>query len=211
MNIDQPVNIDQPANIDGGTSIEGPVSSEHRSALAPLRVCFVCTGNICRSPTAEVVFQRMLDDAGIGANVLVDSAGTAAWHSGHDMDPRARQTLVARGYRPALHIAKQFTAPDFAERAIVLAIDAGHLARLGTLARMTPDPAEAVASLSLLRSYDPAAVLTGELDVPDPYYDGEDSFRIALDQIERACAGLLLALQARPAGSGGLALAKPAG
>jgi protein-tyrosine phosphatase len=159
------------------------------------RVCFVCTGNICRSPTAEVVFRQLLTDAGLAERVTVDSAGTGPWHAGRDMDPRARQALLARGYRPQRHVAKQFLVADFARLDIVLAIDSGQLAQLSRLALLAEDLEDAVASLSLLRSYDPTAVLAGEMDVPDPYLDG--GFDAVLDQIERACAGLLTALQPR--------------
>lgn len=166
-----------------------------------MRICFVCTGNICRSPTAEVVFRHLLADAGLAQHALVSSAGTGPWHAGHDMDPRARQTLLARGYRPDPHIARQFLAGDFDRYDLVLAIDSGHLARLARMALTAGDPVGAVASLSLLRSYDPAAVSAGEWDVPDPYYDDERGFDLVLDQVERACAGLLAALLPRLAGS----------
>jgi protein-tyrosine phosphatase len=159
------------------------------------RVCFVCTGNICRSPTAEVVFRQLLADSGLAGQVRVDSAGTGPWHSGRDMDPRARQALLARGYRPHPHVAKQFLVADFDRLDVVLAIDSGQLAHLSRLALLAGDAEDAIASLSLLRSYDPAAVLAGETDVPDPYHDG--GFDAVLDQIERACAGLLTALRPR--------------
>ena len=162
-----------------------------------VRVCFVCTGNICRSPTAEVVFRQLLLDAGVADQVVVDSAGTGPWHAGHDMDPRARYALLARGYRPDRHVAKQFQPADFSERDVVLAIDSGHLAQLSRLTLMAEEPEDAVASLSLLRSYDPTAVLAGETDIPDPYYDDARGFDVVLDQIERACAGLLRALRPR--------------
>ena len=161
------------------------------------RLCFVCTGNICRSPTAEVVFRQLLTDAGLAQRVSVGSAGTGPWHAGKDMDPRARQALELRGYRPGRHLARQFLASDFDRYDLVLAIDSGQLARLSRLALTAGNPADAVASLSLLRSYDPAAVLAGELDVPDPYYDDERGFDTVLDQLERACAGLLTALRPR--------------
>ena len=74
-------------------------------SIAPVRVCFVCTGNICRSPTAEVVFTSLLAEAGLADRVVADSAGTGPWHAGNDMDPRARETMLARGYRPAPHVA----------------------------------------------------------------------------------------------------------
>ena len=154
----------------------------------PLRVCFVCTGNICRSPTAEVVFRHLLDEAGLADRVVVDSAGTGPWHTGDDMDPRARQTLDEHGYASREHIARQFAPDDFDDRDLVLAIDAGHLSRLADLARQSSDPAEAAAKVGMLRSYDPTAA-PDDLDVPDPYYD--NGFELVLGQIERACVGLL--------------------
>ena len=155
----------------------------------PYRVCFVCSGNICRSPTAEVVLRAKLAEAGWADEVVIDSAGTGPWHAGKDMDPRARQALARHGYPAERHVARQFQAEDFASRDLVIALDGGHVARLGQLARLAEDPADAAASISLLRSYDPAAV-AGELDVPDPYYDGEPEFEAALAQIEAACDGL---------------------
>lgn len=151
-----------------------------------MRVCFVCSGNICRSPTAEAVFVSMLHAAGI-SGIDVDSAGTGDWHAGDDMDHRARATLLAHGYRPPRHAAKQFTASDFASRDLVVALDRGHEARLTRLAGLTDDPETARDKIVLLRSYDPSA---DDLDVPDPYYDGPDGFVEVLRQIERACAGL---------------------
>jgi protein-tyrosine phosphatase len=151
-----------------------------------VRVCFVCSGNICRSPTAEAILVSMLRAAGING-VEVDSAGTGDWHAGDDMDRRARATLVAHGYRPPRHAAKQFTAADFASRDLVVALDRGHEARLVHIAGSTDDPGAAREKIVLLRSYDPSA---DDLDVPDPYYDGPDGFIEVLRQIERACAGL---------------------
>jgi protein-tyrosine phosphatase len=161
----------------------------------PLRVCFVCTGNICRSPTAEMVLRAMLSRAGLGDRVLADSAGTGPWHAGKEMDPRARETLLRHGYQPAPHVARQFQPADFGDRDLVLALDAGHLSRLGQLALAAEDPTEAVASISLLRRYDRVAAAAGDLDVPDPYYDDEQVFEDVLTLIEQACAGLLAALQ----------------
>jgi protein-tyrosine phosphatase len=162
---------------------------------APIRVCFVCTGNICRSPTAEVVLRAQLAEAGLADQVIIDSAGTGPWHAGKDMDPRARRVLARHGYQADRHVAKQFQPQDFGERELVLALDSGHLSRLGVLARLADDPAEAAASIRLLRSFDPVAVAAGDLDVPDPYYDAEPEFEHALAQIEAACAGLVQALR----------------
>ena len=156
-----------------------------------MRVCFVCTGNICRSPTAEVVFASMLGDAGVDG-VEVDSAGTGDWHVGDDMDQRARRTLVAQGYAPPRHDAKQFTVADFATRDLVVALDRGHEARLTHLAGLADDPDDARAKIVLLRSYDPTA---DRSDVPDPYSGDLDGFVEVLSQVERACAGLLAAVR----------------
>jgi protein-tyrosine phosphatase len=167
---------------------------DRERAGGPVRICFVCTGNICRSPSAEVVLRAKLAEAGWADEVVIDSAGTGPWHAGKDMDPRARQALSRNGYQVPPHVARQFLAEDFASRDLVIALDGGHLARLGQLARLAQDPADAAASISLLRSYDPVATAAGELDVPDPYYDGEPEFAAALAQIEAACDGLARAL-----------------
>jgi len=163
----------------------------------PIRICFVCSGNICRSPTAEVVLRTKLAQAGWADQVVIDSAGTGPWHAGKDMDPRARQALARHGYQPPPHVARQFLPEDFASRDLVIALDGGHVSRLGQLARLADDPADAAASISLLRGYDPAAAAAGELDLPDPYYGGEPEFDAALAQIEAACDGLAQALRQR--------------
>jgi protein-tyrosine phosphatase len=157
-----------------------------------VRICFVCSGNICRSPTAEVVMAQLAEAAGIV--VELDSAGTGDWHVGDDMDGRSRSTLIGAGYRPPAHRAKQFTAADFATRDLVVALDRGHYAELGELAGQARDPNEAKAKIVLLRQFDPAARASGDLDVGDPYYGGTDGFTEVLGDIERACAGLLTAL-----------------
>lgn len=166
-------------------------------AVSPLRVCFVCSGNICRSPTAEAVLLALVAEAGLSDRVLVDSAGTGDWHAGDDMDARSRRVLRQHGYDHPVHVAKQFTPALFAERDLVVAIDRGHLSRLGQLAQLADEPNEAAAAVVLLRSFDPLAVAAGDLDVPDPYYGGPSGFEDVLAQIERACAGLLTSLARR--------------
>lgn len=162
-----------------------------------MRICFVCSGNICRSPTAETVLRALADEAGLDLDV--DSAGTGGWHVGEDMDERARQTLEDAGYRPPRHRAHQFTAADFAARDLVVAIDRGHVRELQQLADRTADPAASRAKIVLLRSFDPTAA-PHELDVPDPYYGGGRGFVDVLGQVERACAGLLDAVRAGEVG-----------
>jgi protein-tyrosine phosphatase len=160
----------------------------------PLRICFVCSGNICRSPSAEVAFRVLAEQAGF--DVEVDSAGTGDWHAGDDMDARSRATLVAAGYDPPLHSAKQFRPHHFGERDLVVALDSGHYAFLTRLAARSEDPDSAYRSIVLLRDYDPTAD-SDDRDVADPYYGGQRGFEDVLEQIERASAGLLAALQQR--------------
>ncbi|MCZ9340716.1 low molecular weight phosphotyrosine protein phosphatase, partial [Streptomyces sp. TRM76130] len=134
------------------------------------RVCFVCTGNICRSPMAEAVFRARVADAGLDGLVEVDSAGTGGWHEGEGADPRTMDVLTAGGY--ALdHTARQFHASWFSRLDLVVALDSGHLRALRRLAPTGRDAAK----VRLLRSYDPASD-ADDLDVPDPYYGGVDGF-----------------------------------
>jgi protein-tyrosine phosphatase len=163
------------------------------------RVCFVCSGNICRSPTAEAVFRRRLIDAGLDGEVEADSAGLGDWHVGQDVDERSAAALRARGYPAWVHEAKQFRPADFAGRDLVVALDAGHERALRAMARTDADRVK----IRMLRSYDPAAA--ADLDVPDPYFGGELGFEHVLDLVEAACAGLLAEVEARLPASGGRA------
>ncbi|GHH70070.1 low molecular weight protein-tyrosine-phosphatase [Streptomyces sulfonofaciens] len=156
-------------------------------APRPYRVCFVCSGNICRSPMAESVFRARLDDAGLGDLVEVDSAGTGGWHVGNGADPRTVAVLQAAGYGSE-HTARQFDASWFAGLDLVIALDGEHLS---ALRQLSPTGADAK-KVRLLRSYDPA--VDGDLDVPDPYYGGIDGFETCLEMVEAACEGLLAAV-----------------
>ncbi|WP_055588583.1 low molecular weight protein-tyrosine-phosphatase [Peterkaempfera griseoplana] len=156
------------------------------TAGAPLRVCFVCTGNICRSPMAEQVFRARLAEAGLAGLVEVDSAGTGGWHEGDGADGRTVAVLEAAGYT-AVHTARQFRPAWFASRDLVVALDAGHLRALRRLA----PTAEDAAKVRLLRSFDAALPVGADLDVPDPYYGGREGFEECLEMCEAACEGLL--------------------
>ncbi|MEU7600401.1 low molecular weight protein-tyrosine-phosphatase [Streptomyces sp. NPDC041003] len=154
----------------------------------PYRVCFVCTGNICRSPMAESVFRAHVARAGLDDLVEVDSAGTGGWHEGDGADPRTVAVLEAAGYEQD-HRARQFRSSWFDRLDLVIALDAGHLRDLRALA---PTPQDA-AKIRLLRSYDPAAA--AETDVPDPYYGSLDGFEECLELVEAASPGLLDAVR----------------
>jgi protein-tyrosine phosphatase len=153
-----------------------------------VRVCFVCLGNICRSPTAEAVFRDLVARTDPPLDIEVDSAGTARYHLGDLSDPRARAVAGRRGL-VMVHRARQFTSAELDEWELVVAMDRHNLRDLQALAR-TPEQRERIV---LLRSYEPAA--RGELDVPDPYYGDESEFVEALEIIEAGCAGLLAHLR----------------
>jgi protein-tyrosine phosphatase len=153
------------------------------------RVCFVCTGNICRSPMAEAVFHARVADAGLDGLVEADSAGTGGWHEGESADPRTMAVLAENGYGLD-HTARQFQRSWFSRLDLVIALDAGHLRALRRLAPTEQDADK----VRLLRSYDPAAD-RGDLDVPDPYYGGVEGFEECLEMVEAASDGLLAAVR----------------
>jgi len=150
--------------------------------VSGLSVCFVCTGNICRSPMAEIVLRDLAERAGLGDAIEVSSAGTGDWHVGEGPDPRAAAALTARGYDVSRHRAKQFETADFARHDLVVALDRGHERVLRSWA---PDDADR-SKVQLLLSFDRGA----GTDVPDPYYSDAAMFDSVLDTVERACAAL---------------------
>ncbi|MEV5873911.1 low molecular weight protein-tyrosine-phosphatase [Streptomyces sp. NPDC052101] len=169
------------------------------------RVCFVCTGNICRSPMAESVFRARVAEAGLEDRVGVDSAGTGGWHEGEPADPRTVSVLEEHGY-DSDHTARQFQPSWFSRLDLVIALDHGHLKALRRLA-----PAEKDArKVRLLRSYArpspghhsstsashaPSEYAEDDLDVPDPYYGRRDGFEECLGMVEAASVGLLDAVR----------------
>lgn len=148
-----------------------------------LSVCFVCLGNICRSPTAEGVFRHLVREAGLEQKILIDSAGTGDYHCGEPPDARSRAAARRRGIEVG-GCARQFVASDFSKFDYVLAMDASNLENL-----MAMRPPNARGHVGLLRSFDPTA--PENASVPDPYYGGDAGFDEVLDQCELACRGLL--------------------
>jgi len=143
-------------------------------------VCFVCTGNICRSPMAETVFADALRREGLAHRVRVSSAGMGNWHVGDPADPRAAETLRRAGYT-CEHVAAQLD-PQHLSADLLVALDYGHLA---ALRRLVAEPNRVV----LLRSFDQSA--GRDLDVPDPYYGGKHGFDDVLGMVRAAVPGLL--------------------
>lgn len=155
----------------------------------PYRISFVCTGNICRSPMAEVVLRALADRAEVGELVVSTSAGTGDWHVGEHADERTVRALARRGYDGASHRARQFTTAEFAENDLIVALDRTHERVLRSWA---PDDSEAE-KVVLLLAFDADA--RGRRDVPDPYYAEDGQFDEVLGMIESATRALFAQLQ----------------
>jgi len=144
-----------------------------------MHVTFVCTGNICRSPVAAIVFREHVRRAGLADVVEVSSAGTGGWHVGDPADERAAKSLVDAGYsseHTAAQVGKLHLGAD-----LLVALDSGHARELR---RLSGDPDR----VRLLRSFDPDA---DGVDVPDPYYGDREGFDRVLAMTEAAMPGLL--------------------
>lgn len=146
-------------------------------------VLFVCTGNICRSPTAEGVFRHLARERGVLDRLRVDSAGTHDYHVGEAPDPRAIAHAARRGYDLAALRARQVMRADFTGFDRILAMDRDHLRQLRAIA-----PAGSPARLSMFLDHSES---WRGLDVPDPYYGSGRGFEEVLDMVEEASARLL--------------------
>jgi len=156
--------------------------------MSKVAVCFVCLGNICRSPTAEGVFQKLVATSGRAGDIAIDSAGTGSWHVGQAADARSRAAAEKRGYHLGSR-ARRVALEDFARFDYILAMDADNLRALLELQRAAKDQLTRPPHVGLLRDFDPSAA-KGSV-VPDPYYGGDRGFEEVLDICERACGGLL--------------------
>jgi protein-tyrosine phosphatase len=160
----------------------------------PYRIGFVCLGNICRSPMADVILTELVDLGGLTTKVEVTSCGTGDWHVGHPMDPRAATALLAEGYDPSAHRAQQFDQ-SWLEQDLLLAMDAQNL-------HDVTDGAGESERVRLFRSFDPLlpdptdSTDPVDRDVPDPYYGGDDGFAEVVAIVERTCRRLLMELEA---------------
>jgi protein-tyrosine phosphatase len=149
-----------------------------------VRVCFVCLGNICRSPTAECVFRDLVQKAGLRDEIKIDSAGTGGYHTGATPDKRSKAAAAKRGIN-VVGAARRFEALDFERFDYILAMDAENRQDLHQLA---PDDL-AVAKTTLLLDHDPKH--PQGTPVPDPYYQGKFGFEVVLDLVTSACDQLL--------------------
>jgi protein-tyrosine phosphatase len=163
----------------------------------PYRVMTVCTGNICRSPMAQVVLAERIREAGLVDAVVVDSTGVSDEEHGNPIDRRAARVLAAHGYDVPAHKARRITAAELAERDLVLAMTSSHANALRAVARRADLSAERI---RMLRSFDPAAPSRGpehRLDVDDPWYGDQAGFEVTLAEIEAAADGVVQHVRAQ--------------
>jgi protein-tyrosine phosphatase len=160
--------------------------------MKTISICFVCLGNICRSPTAEGVMRHQLSEARLEQRIVIDSAGTGDWHVGEAPDERAQRAAAQRGYDLSGLRGRQIGAPDFERFDLLIAMDDANVA---ALQRICP-PAQRD-KIRLLMEFVPQADgrWSGEREVSDPYFGGAAGFEQVLDQCEAACRGLIAALQ----------------
>ena len=157
----------------------------------PYRVMTVCTGNICRSPMAEVVLRHRFERAGLGDAVVVDSTGISDEEHGRPIDRRALHVLSAHGYDVPRHVARQVTPVDLAARDLLLPMTAAHA---GALRRLAHGDVALTGRIRLYRSFDAAAPAGGPehlLDVDDPWYGDQQGFEVTLAEVEAAADGIV--------------------
>ncbi|BAN23460.1 low molecular weight protein-tyrosine-phosphatase [Caballeronia insecticola] len=154
-----------------------------------IAVCFVCLGNICRSPSAEAVMRDRVERAKLADRILIDSAGTGDWHIGAPPDERAQKAAKKRGYDLSTLRGRQVAAADFARFDLFIVMDDANAAALTAVC-----PPEYRDKIRLLMEF---ATRDDERVVVDPYFGGEEGFEKVLDQCEDACEGLLKALRAQ--------------
>lgn len=148
-----------------------------------VKILFVCLGNICRSPTAQGVFERLLAEQNLSDRIQVDSAGTAAWHVGESPDSRSQQAAKRRRIDLSRQRSRQITGADYDDFDYIVAMDR---ANLHSLRQQCP-----VQHAHKVRLFLDFAPHLDQSDVPDPYYGGLRGFDNVLDLIEIAAAGLL--------------------
>lgn len=151
------------------------------------KVIFVCTGNICRSPTAEAVFRHHVQERGLSEQYEIGSAGTHGYHVGDAPDLRSQQTAQQRGINMRDLIAEKMSAQHFSDYDVIVAMDQGHYSFLKNM-----QPSNSQSEVVLFSAY---CSNFDEDDVPDPYYGRDDGFEYVFDMIEDGVSGLLADLE----------------
>jgi len=150
------------------------------------KILFVCLGNICRSPAAEAIFLFKLKEKQLLDKFQVDSAGTGGWHAGNLADSRMRRSALNRGVIIE-SLARQITLNDFHKFDLILTMDNSNLKDVKDLSSQLDKPFNA--QIEPIVKF---AKNTNFLEVPDPYYGGENGFNEVLDLLEDAINGLIL-------------------
>ena len=146
------------------------------------RVLFVCLGNICRSPMAEAIFNKKIQDTGLSKKIETDSCGTAAYHLGQNPDPRTVQIALENDV-PISHKGRQLETDDFYRFDYIIAMDNANLSDI-----LFRKPMDSTSEIMLIRDLDPQP---GYGEVPDPYYGGNDGFQQVFDILNRSSDNLL--------------------
>lgn len=154
-----------------------------------INLLFVCLGNICRSPAAEGIMKKMVEDEGLSKRVFIDSAGTSNWNEGNSPDERMRMHGSKRGY-DFCSIARTFRTADFDKFDYILVMDNNNYLNVKKLARTEEDVAK------IHRMTDFSINLSND-HVPDPYYGGDDGFEFVMDLLEDASKGLLAEIKTK--------------
>ena len=148
-----------------------------------VKVLFVCLGNICRSPTAEGVFRKLVREAGLSDEIKIDSAGTGAWHINQAPDQRSQDAALKRGIDLSAQRARKISIKDFNDFNYLVAMDRSNVKNLKRIC-----PPDLVSRISLFLEFAPNLQ---RQEVPDPYQGGDDGFELVLNLIEVASQGLL--------------------
>jgi len=152
------------------------------------RIIFVCTGNICRSPMAEIILRDLAERAGLGDAIQVSSAGTGEWHVGEQADPRTRAALARAGYSGEQHRARQFDVAWMGDSDLIVTFDRGQRRIL----RAWAENDDQRTLVRPLMSFDPSSRMN---EVPDPYYGDDALFDRVRDMIHAACVGLMAQIE----------------
>lgn len=154
-----------------------------------IKLLFVCLGNICRSPSAEAIMQKLVASSPLKEDVYCDSAGTNGYHSGEHADSRMRASLTNRDYPCSSRSRRVDPAQDFDDFDYILAMDSSNYDDLMELARVYSKKTDHIYMMSAFKKS------RSETDVPDPYYGGAKGFDTVIDILEDSCLGLLEHLQ----------------
>lgn len=147
------------------------------------KILFICTGNICRSPLAHRLFEKLADERGVGHRFEAESAGTGSWHVGQNADPRMRETARQRGWELS-HYANHLTRQDMVYYDHLIVMDESHYAHCKRLAEEND-----IKKIKYLREFDP--LKDNDMNVPDPYYGEQEGFDLVYDICERSCGTFL--------------------